>query len=380
MKRIRIRRILLRLALSATSLIATMGLFELGLRLIRGAPPGPSPVDQIPQHIARPDGSFIYQLNPAFPGISSQGLRDREFAIPKPAGVKRVLVLGDSVTYGEAVAAEETFPKQLEQMLKRPGQTVEVINAGVRGYTAYNEVQYYLERGRLFQPDVVIVALCLNDVVDPVLHWGNKKDAILNVPDEAIPNPAYHAEHVLPRLAILQHTPRPFLDRFWLYIHARCAIRDFQLRHDDKYRYEVLNGRRWPIYLTVEDTLNLKVLMDEQSPEWRWLRTMYARLHESVTAEGAALIVLTVPIAWQLDKDYPYLPQELIDRYCRERGITHVDPLPRFRECAKAELFLGQTASYEDVWHLTARGHQLIGEILATFLARQGLVTSSRPS
>jgi hypothetical protein len=112
-------------------------------------------------------------LNADHPDISSAGLRDKEYVIPKPEDTLRVLVLGDSVTYGTDVPAEVTFPKVLEQELE---PKVEVINTGVPGYTAYNEWQYYLSEGHAFQSDLVVVAFVLNDVVNPRLH--------INYPEE----------------------------------------------------------------------------------------------------------------------------------------------------------------------------------------------------
>lgn len=46
------------------------------------------------------DSPELYGLNPAHPEISTQGLRDDEVAIPKPPGLWRILILGDSITYG----------------------------------------------------------------------------------------------------------------------------------------------------------------------------------------------------------------------------------------------------------------------------------------
>jgi len=48
---------------------------------------------------------------------NAHGLRDREFEYAKPAGVRRVLVLGDSMAEGAQVPEAETFPKRLEQLL-----------------------------------------------------------------------------------------------------------------------------------------------------------------------------------------------------------------------------------------------------------------------
>ena len=49
--------------------------------------------------------------------ISRAGLRDREFSIKKPDGVYRIVVIGDSVTYGLWCRRRHTYPKQLEAML-----------------------------------------------------------------------------------------------------------------------------------------------------------------------------------------------------------------------------------------------------------------------
>lgn len=99
--------------------------------------------------------------------INALGLRDREFDVAKAAETYRVLILGDSVTFGWGVAQEKTFPKELERLLnERPPAgrtTVEVINAGVGNYNTSQEVAYFAERGVALAPDLVILAFFLND-------------------------------------------------------------------------------------------------------------------------------------------------------------------------------------------------------------------------
>src|SRR5438094_460716 len=176
---------------------------------------------------------YVYELNPARGDVGPQGLRDRAYAVPKPPGRKRILVLGDSVAYGEQVAPGATFPKVLEARL----DGVDVINSGVPGWSPYNELHYYLARGRSFQPDLVIVAMCLNDVVDPAIHWRQfTRDEI---PKEAIPNPSRR---------IAQPDELPSLEH---------------------------GGRTWPVFLTTHDDVTIQVLLDRQSPEWRWLAGIY---------------------------------------------------------------------------------------------------------
>jgi lysophospholipase L1-like esterase len=74
--------------------------------------------------------------------VSSQGFRDTELAVPKPAGQQRVLCLGDSSVWGQGVIRAHSFPQRLEAALNPPDTTpenrpVEVINAGVPGYSSY---------------------------------------------------------------------------------------------------------------------------------------------------------------------------------------------------------------------------------------------------
>ncbi len=100
--------------------------------------------------------------------INSSGLRDRDFSLAKPKDTYRILVLGDSITFGWGVAQEKTFAKVLERMLNEgplPGwpRHFEVINTGVGNYNTAQEVAYFKERGRLYQPDMVIVAFFIND-------------------------------------------------------------------------------------------------------------------------------------------------------------------------------------------------------------------------
>jgi lysophospholipase L1-like esterase len=93
--------------------------------------------------------------------INAHGMRDRPREIDKPAGMRRIAVLGDSITFGYWVAEEDAFPHQLEGLL---GPGVEVLNFGVPGYNLEQETEILRERALGFSPDVVIVALCLNDL------------------------------------------------------------------------------------------------------------------------------------------------------------------------------------------------------------------------
>jgi lysophospholipase L1-like esterase len=128
---------------------------------------------QIKHPVADPKLSFAHRPNShAFlmgvdVQINSQGLRDREYSLTKPAGVYRIMLLGDSTTFGWGVPLNETAAKILDRTLNAqhlPGYDhVEVLNAGVGNYDTVQEVTYYETRGRAFHPDLVVLVYFIND-------------------------------------------------------------------------------------------------------------------------------------------------------------------------------------------------------------------------
>jgi lysophospholipase L1-like esterase len=99
--------------------------------------------------------------------VNAEGLRGRETTVEKPAGVRRVAVLGDSIAFGYWVSEEDGFPRQLEAMLNElgpAGERVEVLDFGVPGYNLDQEIEALRAKALAFEPDVVVVAFCLNDL------------------------------------------------------------------------------------------------------------------------------------------------------------------------------------------------------------------------
>lgn len=365
------RELGLNLVLTLAALLATAFVLEGTLRIYHAARVremtrgGDSAPSRIPTEILC-GCSYLYALNPDHPDISSQGLRDREVAVPKPDGVGRILVLGDSVAFGAHVPPARTFPNQLEARL---GGAVEVLNASVSGYTTYNEVHYYLDEGRRFEPDLVILTFVLNDAVNPRLHWNYTREHIEDIPPAAIPNPAYDREHVLPILEARRYPAAKLGSELVGLVDRRLkrlARRDTEEARSD--------AAGWPTFLTAEDSISVTTLTDADSPEWRWLRALFDRLRDAVERDGARLVVVPIPLAYQLAAGYPYRPQDVLAEHCRERGLSCPDPLPAFREHAGEELFVGrdETSGDEDVWHLTDRGHELVATELERFLRDQG--------
>lgn len=82
-------------------------------------------------------------------------------AVPQEE-VPKILAFGDSLTAGAGVAAEESYPAQLQRRLDKSGYRYRVINAGVSGDTTAGGVRRidWALKGR---PQIVIIELGGND-------------------------------------------------------------------------------------------------------------------------------------------------------------------------------------------------------------------------
>jgi lysophospholipase L1-like esterase len=135
----------------------------------------PAPITwRDPQEIYNHDPLLGHALAPgqnsfthSFPVVTnSYGFRDREYPLIPQAGTVRILCLGDSLTFGDGVAVEDTYPKQLETMLNVMGKhQYEVINTGVPSYDTWQEVTFFKTKGVQFEPRIVVLGFYGNDIV-----------------------------------------------------------------------------------------------------------------------------------------------------------------------------------------------------------------------
>ena len=103
--------------------------------------------------------------------INEQGLRGEETSVSKPAGVFRVLCLGDSSTFGCNVPLKQTYPYLLERLLRQrnPQRSIEVLNAGVPGYSSYQGMRALETWLADYQPDLVVAYFGIHDTAQAVL-------------------------------------------------------------------------------------------------------------------------------------------------------------------------------------------------------------------
>ena len=109
------------------------------------------------------DPDLIWRpLSGQFSPFNPQGFRGLPVQMPKPAGMTRIFALGDSNTFGWDVDEGVNWPAQLHGLLSAGGAPVEVINAGVWGYTSYQGLARFKEL-LAFDPNIILVSFGGND-------------------------------------------------------------------------------------------------------------------------------------------------------------------------------------------------------------------------
>ena len=157
----RIARLLVT-SLAITSVFLVTG--ELSIRLL-WAPPSfhqPQVVHEKHERLGwtmKPQQTGYMMGIPA--SINEFGLRGNPISLSKPPNKERILVLGDSNTFGYLTEDENVYPFLLERQLNAiPGTSkFEVINAGHQRYAPSQQLDYLQLYGMDFQPDTLVVGV-----------------------------------------------------------------------------------------------------------------------------------------------------------------------------------------------------------------------------
>jgi lysophospholipase L1-like esterase len=108
-----------------------------------------------------------YGLNPAVDTVNDAGFRGPEWTVARTPGVPRILCLGASTTEGgNGAGYEGSYPRMLELALEEElGGDVEVLNAGVSGWTSAESLVAWFLTLQDYRPDVVVIHHAVNDVM-----------------------------------------------------------------------------------------------------------------------------------------------------------------------------------------------------------------------
>lgn len=234
--------------------------------------------------------------------INGLGYRGAEFARQKPAGVYRVVLLGDSFTFGEGTSEPYIYPTLLPEALGTHGleaQRVEVVNLGIPGNDLTESRLTYQRVGRRLEPNLVLFQWNTND----------------------FPAPQVQEDHL--RLIGAQYRE----------LHARAeALRWSHLLSFVYMRLQMSQLSRELIATTREEAETGRYRFDE-----------IGRVSRMAEQDGAGFAVLAFPELIRFD-DYPYASiLDLLHDYCREEGIALVDLLPALAVHEDSELWVHET-------------------------------------
>lgn len=100
--------------------------------------------------------------------INAHSQRGEDYPLAKAPGELRVVVVGDSLTMGQGVLDDQTYPAVLGELLAAERAGVRVVNAGVNGWTSWHYMRWAQTQLERFRPDVLVIGLFLGNDADPV--------------------------------------------------------------------------------------------------------------------------------------------------------------------------------------------------------------------
>ena len=345
------------LLLALVGVIIGAGAVELFLRVARPAAP-----DLRALHQAEPTQPWLYRLRPGAEAelektagihyrVNADGFRGPHYAQARADGVFRVAVLGDSLTFGFGVEEAEVYTALLEAELARllAPRKVEVLNFGVGGYNPYNEVALFEGIAAAWQPDLVLVQFCINDLNDPRLHFDAHTLRLLELPDAAFPDPRMRTQPMPGRSPL-----------------AFCAGR---LRLCDLLQHALYENRadRRALARAVAERRTLG------EAERTWLHAQYGKLQQWAETHDARFGVVVFPYPKQLREPSRDGVAQGIAALGRDAGFAVIDLTQAFRAASQA-----RDALFLDLWHPSPAGHRVAAEALAAELPRQRLVPDAQ--
>jgi hypothetical protein len=277
---------------------------------------------------------------------SSRGFRCPELPPHKPPGRTRVLVLGDSMTYGLGAENHETYAARLEQLDPR----LEVINAGVPGYSAAEELLLLDEEGPSLEPDLVLVGFFFND-----LPGAFKSGVRFTLEDGEL---RYHPPEAPP---VKESSGAPGAVSLW----------------SRSYLYRFTSDRITLLRYWLGDVFGFRVratsvlLPEEVEPAWQLSFALLRRIAERSAELGARTLVAVIPDQAQVETDVSvvgldpslFTIQQRLTAFGRESGIPVLDLLPGMRAGYAGD---GTRLYYRYDRHLRPEGHARVAELILT--------------
>ncbi len=258
---------------------------------------------------------------------------------PGPVG-RRIVVLGDSLTFGPGVTDEQTYAARLAaELVAEEGAPVEVLNAGVNGYSTFHYSRWAEHRLAGVDPDLLIVGL----------YVGNDNELDLEARVQ-VPVPG---ERWLTRSALGYALRDSVRERGWV---ARRARRQ-PMEPDLPDELLALAGKR-------QHELELK----DQRRLWQHAMEHLASVRDHAAAAGVEFVVLLVPVHWELNIEHESDAHVFLRDRLAAIDVPVLTVLDALRE-VKDTCWLPY-----DRGHLSAAGHQVVADALAAALREGGFL------
>lgn len=270
----------------------------------------PSPNKDI-GHVHRPGAQATLMGVPV--SINKDGLRDRDYPVERTAA-RRYVFLGDSLTMGWGVKAEESFAKRLEAKLAAQGPT-EVLNFGHGNYNTVQEVNLFLDKGLKYKPDAVVLFYFIND---------------------AEPTPAVSRWEALGNSR--------FVTFFWSRIKSLLSRLDEQKSFQGYYAG----------------------LYADDQPGWKAARDALLLLKRTTAERGIDLKVVILPELHD-PAHYPFAAEHAkLREFLARNGIAAMDITPAFKDAGDPH---GLWVAQDDA-HPNSRAHGIIADATFDFISK----------
>jgi lysophospholipase L1-like esterase len=276
--------------------------------------------------------------------INALGMRGPETTVAKPAGIRRIAVLGDSIAFGYWVAEKDAFPRQLELLLavvRGPGPAVEVLNFGVPGYNLDQEIEVLRSKALAFAPDLVVIAFCLNDLEGTSRELGLVQDR------------SWRERSLLGRVR------EGLLARSTLFSWIEYRMAEMEARRD---------------FVRTRNPLPERLYAETIDEQRALLAVRMKAVQALLRAQGIPGIVVVFPTLGGRFEGYAYRDlHRVVGEASREAGLETVDLL----ECYSAYDFHELRV---DVVHPSPLGHRVAAHAVRDALCARGLLCGGGPA
>jgi hypothetical protein len=276
-----------------------------------------------------------------FGNLNSLGHRDNEFGVQKPAGVFRILTIGDANTYGEGVESiDDLYTEVLEDMLnaesalaqERGSLIYEVLNVSKIGWEVDDYLLALRDPGLSYEPDLIIIGLYINDIED-----------------RSYPRP------------IVRTLPQEMVRSFW-------RLKVLLDRHCYLYWYTVTPHAQWKYKEFWFDFVGGYV--DPESHHWIRFADFYERIFQLGRDENIPIVVAVLPYLVELNQSHPFISTyDRVAVMATDNGATAVNLFPIFERYDVSKLRAGLTR-----WVPSEEAHAIIAEALYESITAHDLV------